>query len=147
MTLRPERRNTGRSLKALPLFSIQGDVQIGEMIKPTLARMRTTWVAILVLPLRQRTFSQKNAISVMLGTDLPTVHSSALRRKSTSLRPTATTPIRDVVQRPPNDVIIIEYLANVDKLPEAGALIIAAPINFVDGVQGTACILGILPSR
>ena len=83
----------------------------------------------------------------MLGTDLPTVDSPALRRNSKSARPTATTPIRDIAQGPPNDVIIIEYIANVDKLPEAGALIIATPINFVGGAQGTARILGVLPPK
>jgi len=81
----------------------------------------------------------------MLGTDLPVVDGPAVRKNAKSLRPTATTPVRDEVQRPPNDVIIIEYLANVDKLPEAGALIIAAPINFVDGAQGTARIMAVLP--
>jgi kynurenine formamidase len=90
-------------------------------------------------------FLVKERYLSMLGTDLPVVDSPALRRNSKSNRPTATTPIRDAVQRPPNDVIIIEYLANVDKLPEFGALIIAAPINFVDGAQGTARILGVLP--
>lgn len=83
----------------------------------------------------------------MLGTDLPVVDSPALRKNSKSVRPFSATPVRDVVQRPPHDVIIIEYLANVDKLPEAGALIIAAPINFVDGAQGTARILGVLPPK
>jgi kynurenine formamidase len=82
----------------------------------------------------------------MLGTDLPVVDGPAVRKNAQSLRPTATTPVRDEVQRPPNDVIIIEYLANVDKLPEAGALIIAAPINFVGGAQGTARIMAVLPS-
>lgn len=82
----------------------------------------------------------------MMGTDLPTVDGSALRRDSQSARPLGTTPIRDMVQRPPHDVIIIEYLANLDKLPEAGALLIAAPINFVDGAQGTARILAVLPT-
>jgi kynurenine formamidase len=81
----------------------------------------------------------------MLGTDLPVVDGPAVRKNAQSLRPTATTPVRDEVQRPPNDVIIIEYLANVDKLPESGALIIAAPINFVDGAQGTARIMAVLP--
>jgi kynurenine formamidase len=82
----------------------------------------------------------------MLGTDLPVVDGPAVRKNAQSLRPTATTPVRDEVQRPPSDVIIIEYLANVDKLPEAGALIIAAPINFVGGAQGTARIMAVLPS-
>jgi kynurenine formamidase len=81
----------------------------------------------------------------MMGTDLPVVDSPALREKVQSTRPFSATPIRDIVQCSPNDVIIIEYLANLDKLPEAGALIIAAPINFVDGAQGTARILGVLP--
>lgn len=83
----------------------------------------------------------------ILGTDLPVVDGPALRKNAQSLRPTATTPVRDAAQRPPNDVIIIEYLANVNKLPEAGALLIAAPINFVDGAQGTTRILAVLPSR
>ena len=83
----------------------------------------------------------------MLGTDLPVVDGPAVRKNAQSLRPTATTPVRDEVQRPPNDVIIIEYLANLDKLPEAGALIIAAPINFVGGAQGTARIMAVLPLR
>lgn len=83
----------------------------------------------------------------MLGTDLPVVDGPALRKNAQSLRPTATTPVRDEVQRPPNDVIIIEYLANLDKLPEAGALLIAAPINFVGGAQGTARIMAVLPGR
>jgi kynurenine formamidase len=47
---------------------------------------------------------------------------------------------------PLNDVIIIEYLANIDELPEAGTLLIAAPINFVNGAQGTARILAVLPT-
>jgi kynurenine formamidase len=81
----------------------------------------------------------------MLGTDLPVVDGPAVRKNAQSLRPTATTPVRDEVQRPPNNVIIIEYLANVDKLPESGALIIAAPINFVDGAQGTARIMAVFP--
>ena len=83
----------------------------------------------------------------MLGTDLPVVDSPALRKKSKSVRPLSGTPVRDIVQRPPHDVIIIEYLANVGKLPEAGALIIAAPINFVEGAQGAARILAVLPPR
>jgi len=82
----------------------------------------------------------------MLGTDLPVLDGPRLRKNARSLRPTATTPVRDAVQRPPHDVIVIEYLANVDKLPEAGALLIAAPINFVDGAQGTARILAVLPT-
>ena len=83
----------------------------------------------------------------ILGTDLPVVDSPALRRRSKSGRSPWATPIRDIVQCPPNDVIIIEYLANVDKLPEAGALLIAAPVNFVDGAQGTARILAVLPTK
>jgi len=82
----------------------------------------------------------------MLGTDLPVVEGPALRARSHSLRPLATVPVRDIVQAPPNDVIIIEYLANVHLLPESGALLIAAPINFVAGAQGTARILAVLPS-
>jgi hypothetical protein len=38
------------------------------------------------------------------------------------------------------------YLASIDMLSEAGALIIAAPINFVDDAEGTARILAGLAS-
>jgi kynurenine formamidase len=81
----------------------------------------------------------------MLGTDLPVVEGPALRAQSRSQRPLGPVPVRDIVQAPPNDVIIIEYLANVHLLPESGALIIAAPINFVNGAQATARILAVLP--
>jgi kynurenine formamidase len=91
-------------------------------------------------------FLVKNRAISMLGTDLPVVEGPAVRKKYQSNRPTATVPVRDAVQRPPNDVIIIEYLANTEKLPESGALIIAAPINFVGGAQGIARILAVLPT-
>ncbi len=91
-------------------------------------------------------FLVKNRGISMLGTDLPVVDSPAVRKKYQSQRPTATVPVRDAVQRPPNDVIIIEYLANTERLPESGALIIAAPINFVGGAQGMARILAVLPT-
>ena len=92
-----------------------------------------------------RFLAEERRIS-MLGTDLPVVDGPALRAKYHGSRPFATVPVRDILQGPPNDVIIIEYLANVDLLPEAGALIIAAPINFVDGAQATARILAVLPA-
>lgn len=54
---------------------------------------------------------------------------------------------REILMRPGNDILNIEYLANVDKLPEAGSLIICAPINFAGGYAGTARILAVLPER
>jgi kynurenine formamidase len=81
----------------------------------------------------------------MLGTDLPVVEGPALRALSRSRRPLGPVPVRDIVQAPPNDIIIVEYLANVHLLPESGALIIAAPINFVCGAQATARVLAVLP--
>lgn len=79
----------------------------------------------------------------MVATDCLTVDSSQQSREGA--RPILPAPSRDILQNPKNDVIIIEYLANVDKLPQSGALIIAAPINFVNGAQGTARIIGVLP--
>ncbi|HBY57494.1 MAG TPA: hypothetical protein DEG96_06505 [Candidatus Atribacteria bacterium] len=81
----------------------------------------------------------------MMATDCPTAESALQKRTIKTERAFGSAPVRDIVQCPPNDVIIIEYLANVEKLPESGALIIAAPINFVDGAQGTARILAVLP--
>jgi len=52
---------------------------------------------------------------------------------------------REILMRPGHDILIIEYLANVDKLPEAGSLIICAPINFAGGCGGIARILAVLP--
>lgn len=52
---------------------------------------------------------------------------------------------REVVMSPPYHILNIEYLANVDKLPESGALIICAPINFVGGYAGMVRCLAVLP--
>jgi kynurenine formamidase len=52
---------------------------------------------------------------------------------------------REILMRPGNDILFIGYLANVDKLPEVGSLIICAPINFVRGSGGMARILAVLP--
>ncbi|TAK29455.1 MAG: cyclase family protein [Chloroflexota bacterium] len=82
----------------------------------------------------------------MLGTDLPTVDSPGQKGRMKTARPFASTPVRDVVQRPPNDVIILEYLANLEKVPESGALVIAAPVNLADGAQGMARVLAVLPT-
>lgn len=81
----------------------------------------------------------------MLGTDLPVVEGPALRAQGRSRRPLGPVPVRDIVQTPPRDVVILEYLANLHLLPESGALLIAAPINFVGGAQATARVLAILP--
>ena len=57
-------------------------------------------------------FHVKERHMSIFGTDLPVVDGPALREESpNSNRPTATVPVRDAVQRPPNDVIVIEYLA------------------------------------
>ncbi len=52
---------------------------------------------------------------------------------------------RETVMRPPHNILNIEYMANVDRLPESGSLIICAPINFVGGSGGMARCLAILP--
>jgi kynurenine formamidase len=52
---------------------------------------------------------------------------------------------RETLMKPGNDILNIEYLANVDKLPEFGSFIFCAPINFVGGSGGTARIFVILP--
>lgn len=52
---------------------------------------------------------------------------------------------REITMSPPHHLLNIEYLANVDKLPERGSLVICAPINFVGGYAGVARCLGVLP--
>ena len=52
---------------------------------------------------------------------------------------------REIVMRPPHNILNIEYMANVDQLPESGSLIICAPINFVGGYAGLVRCLAILP--
>jgi len=52
---------------------------------------------------------------------------------------------RETVMKPPHNILNIEYMANISKLPESGALIIIAPINFVGGCGGTVRALAILP--
>jgi kynurenine formamidase len=85
----------------------------------------------------------KNRDISIIATDCPTIDST--QQSKDGKRPFLPAPSRDIVQDPETDIIIIEYLANVDSLPESGALIIAAPINFTNAAQATARILGVLP--
>jgi len=66
-------------------------------------------------------------------------------RETETKRPFANGPTRDILQAPPNDILYISYMANVDKLPERGVLIIAAPINFKGGYAGTVRALAVIP--
>jgi len=52
---------------------------------------------------------------------------------------------RKITMSPPHNILHIEYLANLDELPESGSLIICAPINFVGGYAGVVRCLGVLP--
>jgi len=52
---------------------------------------------------------------------------------------------REITMQPPRNILNVEYMANTSKLPESGALIIIAPINWVGGCGGTVRALAILP--
>ncbi len=51
----------------------------------------------------------------------------------------------DILMSPPHNILHMAYMANVDRLPESGSLIICAPINFVGGYGGTVRALAVLP--
>ena len=52
---------------------------------------------------------------------------------------------REIIMQPPHNILIIEYMANVDRLPEAGSVIVCAPVNFVGGSGGMVRGIAFLP--